>query len=40
MTPEKKFCQIKRPDWDWDLQNQKVQLLLKLIVNKKVRFIT
>ena len=40
MTPEKKLCQIKRPDRDANLQSQKVQLLLKSTVDKKVRFIT
>ena len=39
MTPEKKLCQIKRLDRDSNLQSQKVQLLLKPIVDKKVRFI-
>ena len=36
MAPEKKLCQIKRPDWDTNLQSQKVQLLLKPIVDKIV----
>ena len=39
-TPEKKLCQIKRPDRDLNLQSQKIQLLLEPIVDKKVRFIT
>ena len=36
----KKLCQIKMPDRDSNLQNQKVQLLQEPIGNKKVRFIT
>ena len=40
MTPEKKLCQIKTPDWDSNLQSQKVQLLPEPIVDKKLRFIT
>ena len=36
MTPEKKLCQIKRPDRTSDLQSQKVQLLLEPVVDKKV----
>ena len=39
MTSEKKLCQIKRPDRDSNLQSQKLQLLVKPIVDKKVRFI-
>ena len=38
MTPEKKLCQSKRPDRDSNLQSQKEQLLLKPVVDRKVRF--
>ena len=40
MTPEKKLCQIKKPDRDSNLQSQKIQLLFETIVDKNVRFIT
>ena len=39
MTPEKKLCQIKKPDRDSNLQSQKVQLSSEPIVDK-IHYIT